>query len=358
MNLWKKIGIGVLVIVFLLVAIGILVPSPETETSKITGKAIGSSQLTETKETSIEEFGKFKTIKLPDDTGNSDIYGDKVVFEGSSSGNNDIFLYDIPSGKTTQITFDNSDQNHPRIYGNNIIWSDNRFEYGEIFSYNIISGKEKKLEIKTIKPAPEAVGFYNEILVLRGHDENGRYVWYVYNLTSKETTRLYLDPDPTDTIGISVSQIYDYKLIGTYGDDILVYNIPDNSTQIIESSLAQSSPFMYENTIVWSDNRNGKMNNDIYAYDFSTGEETHVTTQQDTVEIKPMIYKNFVFYQKFRWDSDGYAVNEQLIIHDLSTGKEKVLSTPCTVMDKIYENKMLCRALENDSFVTYILVFE
>lgn len=367
MKLWKKVGIGILGVFFLLIIIGILIPSPETETNKITGKS-AEAQLREGKEGTVIEFGKPQAIKLSN-AGNSDIYGDKVVFDGASSGNGDIFLYDISSGKTIRITFDNSAQGNPQIYEDIIIWIDERFEPREIFAYSISNGKEEKLKIETkIIPGainfykPEPIDLYKDILVLRGYDENRRYALYVYNLTSKETIQLHLDPDPTDDVGVSISQIYDYKLVGTYGDDILIYDMPNNSTEIIERPLAQSSPFMYGNTIVWSDTRNGKINNDIYAYDFSTDEELHVTTQQDTVETKPLMYKNFVFYLKFRWVSTGgssaYGDDEQLIMHDLYTGEEKVLQTPCTVMDKIYENKMLCRDLEDDDWITYILIFE
>jgi beta propeller repeat protein len=105
-----------------------------------------------------------KEIELPDNYAiGYDIYGKKVVWSAYSSqeeigkdpgydetANTDIFLYDIATGKTKQITSNKAGQIMPRIWGDYIVWEDNRNDRikdknpeWDIYLYNISSGEEK-----------------------------------------------------------------------------------------------------------------------------------------------------------------------------------------------------------------------
>ena len=54
--------------------------------------------------------------------GSPKIYEDKIVWADDRSGNCDIYMYDISTGKEIQITDDLLVQGEPAIYGNKIVW--------------------------------------------------------------------------------------------------------------------------------------------------------------------------------------------------------------------------------------------
>jgi beta propeller repeat protein len=105
-----------------------------------------------------------KEIELPDNYAiGYDICGTKVVWSAYSSqeeigkdpgydetANTDIFLFDIATGKTKQITSNKAGQVSPKIWGDYIVWEDNRNDSikdknpeWDIYLYNISSGEEK-----------------------------------------------------------------------------------------------------------------------------------------------------------------------------------------------------------------------
>jgi beta propeller repeat protein len=57
---------------------------------------------------------------------NSAIYGDRIVWHDFRTGNDNIYIYDIPTSKEIQVTTNISEQEFPAIYGNKIVWHDYR----------------------------------------------------------------------------------------------------------------------------------------------------------------------------------------------------------------------------------------
>jgi TolB protein len=71
-------------------------------------------------------------------------------------------------------------------------------------------------------------------------------------------------------------------------------------TQITNGFATEGScllPDIFENTLVWQDNRNG--NSDIYMYDLSTSTETQITTNESD-QVKPAVYGNRIVWQDDR----------------------------------------------------------
>lgn len=54
------------------------------------------------------------------------VYGDKIVYEDLRNNNSDIYLYDISTGNETRITEDPGSQIWPQIWGEKVIWLDGR----------------------------------------------------------------------------------------------------------------------------------------------------------------------------------------------------------------------------------------
>ena len=60
---------------------------------------------------------------------------------------------------------------------------------------------------------------------------------------------------------------------------------------------SQTSPAIYQDIVVWKDERNG--NPDIYGYNLATGEEVPITTDPSE-QSSPAIYGNVVVWEDER----------------------------------------------------------
>ncbi len=124
--------------------------------------------------------------------------------------------------------------------------------------------------------------------------------------------------------------------------DIYTYNISTSKeTQITANGSNQSMPAIYKNRIVWIDDRNGKY--DLYMYDISTSQETRITTSGSVYfGNAPAIYGDRIVWTDTRngnednWDEDIY-------MYDLSTHKETPIAT--------YESSQSSPAIYRDRIV-------
>ncbi|MFC2117435.1 TolB family protein [Bacteroidota bacterium] len=101
--------------------------------------------------------------------------GRKIVFTSYKTGNSDIFIFDLDTGKTVQVTFNQKTDHHP-IWSHDqekIIFESNRSGNFDIYEYNI---NEKK-----IKPLIETPEFDCHTCL----SPNGEYVAYSHGPTGK-----------------------------------------------------------------------------------------------------------------------------------------------------------------------------
>ena len=64
------------------------------------------------------------------------------MYNDTRNGNSDIYMYDLSTGKETQITTNQAAQNPPSIYDDKIVWQDKRNEGWDIYMYDLSTGKE------------------------------------------------------------------------------------------------------------------------------------------------------------------------------------------------------------------------
>ena len=124
---------------------------------------------------------------------NPAIYKDLVVYQDDreAGGSSDIFLYNITSGLTTQITNNLADQINPAVYGDHIVWSDNRDDATGMTYQIYINGTSPGTEY-AISPAFGTDQQHPQIfgdLVVWQDNRNGNWDIYLFNLTSGQETR-------------------------------------------------------------------------------------------------------------------------------------------------------------------------
>lgn len=79
------------------------------------------------------------------------IYGDKVVYHSDVDGTHHIYIYDIPSGSTDQMT-SGSKQLSADIYGNTIVFDDYRDGNWNIYTYDLTT---KAIKYLTYQPSDQ-----------------------------------------------------------------------------------------------------------------------------------------------------------------------------------------------------------
>jgi beta propeller repeat protein/parallel beta-helix repeat protein len=103
--------------------------------------------------------------------------------------------------------------------------------------------------------------------------------------------------------------------------------------QITTNESNQVSPAIYEDRIVWCDDRN--RNGDIYMYNLSTHEETQITTSESG-EFSPDIYSDRIVWTDFR-NGDG-----DIFMYNLSTKEEtQITISGLTAFPEIYEDRIV-----------------
>jgi len=198
-----------------------------------------------------------------------------------------LILLSFNNTSNIPVIKDTSAQQRPAIYGDYIVWFE---EQGREYEYR-----------------PDIFIF-------------GPYI-YVYDLSTREK---FLIAEVAYSVKILIYGdiiVWDDSRNGPWNSDIYGYNLSTQEKfQITTDPEDQRSPAIYENTVVWSDERNG--NSDIYGYNLSTREEFQITTDPKD-QHSPAIYGDIVVWTDERkgwYETDIYGYN-------LSTQEEFQITT-------------------------------
>ena len=102
-------------------------------------------------------------------------------------------------------------------------------------------------------------------------------------------------------------------------------------TQITTNKSTQRKPAIYENKIVWQDERNG--NQDIYIYDLKTSTENSISVNEANQSDPAISGDKVVWVDELKIDdpeipADSYlAINNLVCVYDLSISTETQLSS-------------------------------
>jgi hypothetical protein len=326
-----------------------------------------------------EDLGtEYQITDYPGEEDTPRIHGNIIVWIAPGAPYNIYMYYLGPDG----VPFTNDENegqytvsDHPNgedwpvVYGNKIVWRRKIGDTGhrELFMYHL--GNDY---IPESNDAPE------EGLYQLTSSENGVYQNDIYeNVIAYWVSNVgivVLDlgangvPDGSDSeivipnsVDAGPPRIYGNKVIFVKNDDIHIYYLSgtrQGQTDIHDTPYRvewwYGGPDIYENLIVWEDDRNSKnpnrpdvpqwINWDIYVYDL--GEDGLYDTADDAGEI-PLIDSNKDEYfpaihgDKVVFLSGG---NSDIGVHDLTTGKtEKITSSGETYFTDLFGNHIVYR---------------
>jgi beta propeller repeat protein len=207
------------------------------------------------------------------------IYNDKVIWL-SEEYEGTIFMRDLFTGKEIQIT--NQSVSEPAIYGDRIVWIDQSIEgKNDIYVYNLSTKEETRVTIGRGTVDPE---IYGDRIVWKDSRNGSTNIIHVYDLTTKKETQI-----TTKALSFDLA-IYGDTIVFTGAaslngkNGIYMYNISTRTETQVSADYG-ISPAIYEDRIVY------KRNNDIYLYNRSTFTETPITTN-GSVKDKVLIMSN------------------------------------------------------------------
>ncbi|MEK6963583.1 MAG: MopE-related protein [Nanoarchaeota archaeon] len=298
------------------------------------------------------------------------LHKELVVWEANATGMYQIYLYNITSGTTQQLTA--SGNNHrPDVYNNLVIWvtyDSTNANNGTVVLYNLTSGS--KINITQAHPHYNARIHGGQIAYI----ENQNNLWnvYIYDIrtgttgmvTNDTTLKQYLAlhnrlvawerpfsthyrdlssgpiclsgdcDDRNNTVNPAGTE--DPTCNGMDEDcDGLVdegcepcLTAPDSDADNYKkdsyreevasnTSYSETNSDTYQNLIVYSSNKNG--NNDLYVYDTNTRKETQITDNFD-IELNPRIYKDSVVYQASR------SGNYDIYLYNITSKTERQIT--------------------------------
>ena len=201
-----------------------------------------------------------------------------VVYQEDSNILPVIYLYNISSKTTTQITSDPNGQFTPAIFGNRIVWSDSRNGISNIFINGTTPGMERALSPSGSDQSNPDI--FNDLVVWQDK-RNSNWDIYLYNITSQK------------------------------------------EIQITSDSSDQTFPAIYGERIVWMDNRNG-IHPEIFINGTSQGDEYSITPdgQADDHSL-PSIFGTKIVWQQGNtkiYMNDTGLLSSSLIPIDINPG--------------------------------------
>lgn len=273
------------------------------------------------------------------DQGNSAIYGNIIVWvdsrNGDSSGNTDIYAYNISSGEEMRITSNKSLKFSPVIYEDRIAWEDFRNGNWDIYVYNLSTSREVQITLNE-SDQYSPVLYEDKLVWLDGrngggsldvdHWPEGNWDVYMYNLSTASGVRI-----TTNESWKTSPVIYNDKILwidGRNGEPLYSHNIVEGDIYLYNLSTPGVTPLvsnvssdarvdLYKNKLVWDDRRDE--DSDIYMYDLVNSSEVQITDNKSE-QWYPSIYEDKIIWTDYR--NSETQDNPEVYMYDLSASKE------------------------------------
>ena len=254
----------------------------------------------------------------------------------------DVFLLDLETGKTRQLTTENHSQRSAQIYGDTVIWLDTRNQrlnqypppldiyaldlktnietritantsvegYGNLaISGNLIAWSDMRHTDASITTRPSNIANYNNEI-------------YVYDLETKQERRVTNSPLNDYNPAIDGNRVVWLRQFSLKEADVYLNDLKSGGGQEIQISkgrYAAFGPSISGDTIIWSDARISDGNTagdvvifgrsgaaEIYIYNFADGKEKLlVPSQAEGTSVRrvltnPVAYGNYAVFTNAR----------------------------------------------------------
>jgi beta propeller repeat protein len=262
-------------------------------------------------------------------TVSTSIYGNLVTWHETFT--NGVHVYDLTARKEIGTGTTGSADSNINVYGNTVVWSD---PGNEVLMYDISTGKETQIA---------SGGYYPDIY--------GNYI--VYDSGQRDSIYLYdLKTDKKTQIAPTASE-YTYSPPAIYGNkvvwsqkssdnayDVYIFDISSRQRSKIATSGLASEPDIHGNVVVWSGSNNGKYN--VYMRDIAAHKITQVTTSGTATD--PAIYGNRIVYTNL------YSIGgSDIYMYEISTAKTSRITTSTSALGpSVYGNKIVYADSRND----------
>lgn len=258
------------------------------------------------------------------------IHGNYIVWDDYRNGNSDIYMYNLATGIESRITTNPASQFYPNIHGNYIIWIDKRNGGYDVYGYDITTGTERRITsytasgINAYRP-----GIYGDKVVYYDNRTGNWDIW-MYNLSTGIESQI-----TTNTATQYNPDIYGDKIVWWDSRDsgklnVYMYNLSTEIESRISNSIyrgfAGRKVSIYDNYIVWDDERNGNPNIDIFMYDLSTNTESPVSTNP-AMQWGPDVSGNYVVWTDQRRGGTSSNYETDIYMYDVSTDTEYPVAT-------------------------------
>ena len=259
--------------------------------------------------------------------------------------NYDIFLLDISTNQTRQITNDEYAQRGAVISSGWIAWLDDRHGTGELYPYpppfgvyvyDLNTGQEKRITSTTSAEGYDRLAIDDNLVVwadsrhadpeIVTHGQNKpdyNNEIYLYDLTTSQERRVTTYPGNDNHPDIYGGRIVWLRHTDNRGADVFVYDVETGQeTRVSYSSYALYTPSIYKNLVVWTEARSSKGNitndvvlvvtdektgkqetrrpgADIYLFDLKAQQEKRLVLVGSTgfrLWVRPSIHNGFIVY--------------------------------------------------------------
>jgi len=288
---------------------------------------------------------------------NPDIFKNTVVFDDRSSGRDEVSMYDIKTGKITQLTNSCSDQQHtPKIYGDNVVYVDrcNTSLYSQVFYYNIPTGKT--FPVGTGEA--EAPSIYKNNIIFAANPTQGANYNQIFLFKIGPGTTTQITHDNNSYLNSSIYEnniVFDGIPHGHHSNQIFLYNLKANTinqiTNAVDFETDDSLPSIYEDKIVWEDHNVLTNNINTSLYDIPSGQVVnHI--DENSVDTSPGIYGDNVVYE----DNGSQAI----VMYNIPSAQTSNVfaGTTTQFLPAIYQNTVVWVGVDPNTGYHEIYMFQ
>jgi beta propeller repeat protein len=227
------------------------------------------------------------------------------------SGNWDIYMNDLATGKESSISTGVGDQAFPSIDGDIVAFADNRTGDFDIAIYDLSTRNLTHLTKPGVQTAPVVSGRYV------AYHNNGSEV-YLYDIdTGLDALLIPGSAKMEPAIGERGVVWSDYRA-GVGDPDIYMYDFSILADiPVTSGAYNHTNPSVFGERVVWTDDRTGHYQ--IYMMNLSTMTERNIT--QDSIDHSSAgISSDYIIY------SDNRTGNLDVFLYDLAKGSESQIS--------------------------------